>query len=38
MVSFAQAIPDARDIINDFNNDINVFWKRNENKLIYMDI
>ena len=25
MVSFAQAIPDARDIINDFNNDIDVF-------------
>ncbi len=25
MVSFAQAIPDARDIINDFNNDIDLF-------------
>lgn len=25
MVSFAQAVPDARDIINDFNNDIDLF-------------
>ena len=33
MVSFAQAIPDARDIINDFNNDINVFLEEEREQI-----
>ena len=33
MVSFAQAIPDARDIINDFNNDIDVFLEEEREQI-----
>ena len=31
--SFAQAIPDARDIINDFNNDIDVFLEEEREQI-----
>ena len=31
--SFAQAIPDARDIINDFNNDIDVFFEEEREQI-----
>ncbi len=33
MVSFAQAIPEARDIINDFNNDIDLFLDEDREQI-----
>ncbi len=33
MVSFAQAIPDAREIIQDFNNDIDVFLEEEREQI-----
>jgi len=33
MVSFAQAIPDAREIIQDFNNDIDIFLEEDREQI-----
>jgi len=33
MVSFAQAIPDAREIIQDFNNDIDIFLEEEREQI-----